>query len=188
MTSTYRKLFVLFLLLAMLVGCAKPNAESPDAASDTQSVSIPADAVEIDIELDDPTQSNALAANAAIAPTKAKAGDTVTFAVRARTADSWHIYAFDHTGVGVATKLDLELPADIEVDGQWLAPEAKPYPSAQPSLVYEGDMMFQQRLKIAAGAAPGPREVKCKFGYQTCNDSFCNPPTSVELSAIVEIE
>jgi DsbC/DsbD-like thiol-disulfide interchange protein len=144
--------------------------------------------VPIEIEVDDPTQSNAMTAAAAIAPAKAKAGETVTFAVRAKTAANWHIYAFDHAGVGSPTKLELELPADVTAEGAWSAPEAHPYASLEPSLVYEGDMMFQHTLKIAEGATPGPREVKCRLGYQTCNDAMCNPPTAMELSAAFQVE
>jgi hypothetical protein len=174
--------------MALLMGCNEPSQLSVDGETDTPTSSIPSDAVAIEIEVDDPNQSDTLTAAAGIAPGKAKSGDTVTFAVRARTAESWHIYAFDHTGVGSPTKIELELPADMEALGQWLAPDARLYPSTPPGSVFEGDMMFQQRLKIADGAAPGPREVKCKFAYQTCNDAFCNPPTSMELTAIVEIE
>ena len=81
-----------------------------------------------------------------------------------------------------------ELPADVEADGEWLAPDSQPYPSVSPALIYEGDMMFQQTLKIAEGAASGPREVKCQLAYQTCNDQICNPPTSMELVATIEVE
>ena len=186
MKANYAKLFIIPLCLTLLIGCDKPAQDSADGGPDTQPGSVSDDAIEI--EVDDPTQSNTLTAEAAIAPAKVKAGDTVTFAIRAKTADSWHIYAFDDPSVGTSTTIEFDLPRDVEMDGQWVAPEAHPYPSTQPSLVYEGDMKFQHKLKIADGAAPGPREVKCKFVYQTCNDSFCNPPTSMELSAIVEVE
>jgi hypothetical protein len=189
MKLSYVKTLILVVCVAGVIGCNEPSAETADGGPVMQSGSTPNTALtQIEIEVDEPNPSSPLAAAAVITPATVKAGDTVTFAIRAKTADTWHIYAFDHAGVGVPTKLELELPADLEAEGEWAAPEAVPYPSIQPSLVFEGDLLFQHTLKIAGGAAPGPREVKCKFGYQTCNESFCNPPTSMELSAIVEVE
>lgn len=189
MKLIYVKTFITVFCAAGLVGCSEPSAETADGGPGMQSASDQNTALtQIEIEVDEPNPSSPLAAAAAITPAKVQAGDTVTFAIRAKTADTWHIYAFDHAGVVVPTKLKLELPADLVAEGEWTAPDAVPYPSIQPSLVFEGDLMFQHTLQIADGAAPGPREVKCQFGYQTCNESFCNPPTSMELSAIVEVE
>jgi hypothetical protein len=46
---------------------------------------------------------------------------------------------------------------------------------------------FRQQLRVAAGAAPGPLEVTCEFGYQACDPFRCRPPAMLVLKASAEV-
>ncbi|HQR37025.1 MAG TPA: protein-disulfide reductase DsbD family protein [Blastocatellia bacterium] len=70
------------------------------------------------------------------------------------------------------------------------------YPSAKyakfsfsdtPLAVYQGTAQITVTLKASASAT-GPITVPCKVTFQACNDEQCLPPSTVEVTASVELE
>lgn len=180
--------FMISLGLAMVFGC---DRRSPTSATNDKpaSASLHDESAERlpEIRIDEPTGSNPLTVAAAISPAVVRPGQRATLSVRAKTADSWHIYAFDHDGVGVPMQLSLELPSGLELEGEWEAPAATVYPSVPPGLVLEGDLTFRHHLKVASDAPTGRSEIKCTVQYQACNASLCNPPQTTELTAVLNV-
>lgn len=53
--------------------------------------------------------------------------------------------------------------------------------------VYEGTVVLNAKLKIAAHTEPGNYSLTGKFAYQACNDRACFPPTSVPVELMVKV-
>jgi DsbC/DsbD-like thiol-disulfide interchange protein len=141
----------------------------------------------VKITLETPSDRNPVVAGAAVAPARVRAGDTFTLVVEAKTASSWHIFAADApTGGSIPTTLKLKLPEGVSSKGEWVYPAPTQNPGVD-GWVYDGDVTFRRRLKVAADAAAGPIEITCEFGYQACDASSCRPPTKVRLKAKAEI-
>ncbi len=141
------------------------------------------------IPLDDPTSLQPVSMAAAVFPAEAESGQTVTVAIRIKTAPGWHIYAVDRpTGVSIPTKFELTMPAGFEAVGQWDLPEPEPGPSdLGPTFLYHGDLLFRHQVKVTGATGPGTQEFGCRVGYQACTDVNCLPPTSSDLVTAVKI-
>jgi hypothetical protein len=70
------------------------------------------------------------------------------------------------------------------------------YPSARlvkfafsetPLAVYEGAVRIVATLRSDASLAPGPQSIAGKVTFQACNDQACLPPSTVDVTANVEI-
>jgi thiol:disulfide interchange protein DsbD len=94
----------------------------------------------------------------------------------------WHVNAhLPSEDYLIPTELKLEPAADVEFsepsypDGEMVLFEF----AGQSLRVYEGRFVMGVPLRIAAGAAPGPRTVKGALLYQPCNERICLPPATV---------
>ena len=54
--------------------------------------------------------------------------------------------------------------------------------------IYEGQLEFKQSVTIARDKAAGPAEIVCNLSYQACNDSLCQPPKQLRLTAALNIK
>jgi DsbC/DsbD-like thiol-disulfide interchange protein len=141
----------------------------------------------VKIALEAPSDRNPVVAGAAVAPTKVKAGETFTLVVQASTASNWHIYAADApTGGSIPTTLKLKLPEGVSTKGEWIYPASKQHAGVD-GWIYDGDLTFRRKLKVASDVPAGPIEITCEFGYQACDASSCRPPTKLRLKAKAEI-
>ncbi|HEV2176567.1 MAG TPA: protein-disulfide reductase DsbD domain-containing protein [Terriglobia bacterium] len=126
-----------------------------------------------------------------VLPTDAvHAGSTTRVAVVATIASGYHIN--DHKPT-----LDYLIPTELKVDpGKEIRFTDVAYPkgtsvkfefSDQPLSVYQGRLVVEATLKVAAGVAPGTYRMQGKLAYQACNDHACLAPTSVPLTLAVKV-
>jgi DsbC/DsbD-like thiol-disulfide interchange protein len=141
----------------------------------------------VKIALDQPSARKPLVAGAALSAPKVRAGETVTLVVRAKLAPTWHIYAADETSGGnIPTTLKLNLPDGVEAVGDWSYPAATRTKDVE-GAIYEGDLTFRRKLRIAGDAAPGSIQVTCELGYQACDPFSCRAPDKLSLKAKAEV-
>ncbi len=129
-----------------------------------------------------PNAEQPTVAQAELSPTKVRPGGTLELVLKVKVASTWHIYAVGcPQGPGVHTTLKLTLPEGVEAEGEWNWPV--PVRSLDGQMIYEGAIEFRRRLRVAKGAAYGPIDVSCDFGYQACDRFSCQLPTKVVLRA-----
>jgi hypothetical protein len=84
----------------------------------------------------------------------------------------------------IATQLQIEAPNGIRV-GPVLYPRAvlRNFKFSKTRVsVYEGRAVMSFNATVPANAATGPLELKGRLRYQSCNDDFCFPPRTQEVS------
>jgi hypothetical protein len=59
--------------------------------------------------------------------------------------------------------------------------------SEEPLAVYDGTVELMATLKTDDSVEPGPRSIPGKVTFQACNDQACLPPSTVDVTATVEI-
>jgi hypothetical protein len=76
--------------------------------------------------------------------------DSLQLFIDLRITPSWHIYAVDgDSGPYSPTAFELELPAGVEITGEWTYPETQTYVgSGILAQVYEGNVSFRADLKL----------------------------------------
>jgi len=111
-------------------------------------------------------------------------GDSITAAVEVEMIPGWHIHSHD-PGDEFLIPTEILLADDPVVqDAEILFPEPikQKYGYADAELkVYEGQVYFGILLHPVNDLNPGQYKVKGKFSFQTCNDSSCLPPKSIEF-------
>ena len=174
-----------------LLGCESSSvpmqtADTPASPGDAGTVaSTPLADVLVDVA--DPNSENVVTFGGGLDKATLSTGEIATLGIRARIADSWHIYAIDKpTGVNVATKLELTLPPGVEEVGNWSIPEA--HPISDDTYAYDSDVTFRIQLKVTSAATPGPAAIECKIGHQACTDAMCRPPASTSISIPVTVQ
>lgn len=186
-----------FLLATLGVACEKPIEPDKDSAvqptEDLPEVQIKdseqakAQSAPDQLPVDEPNETHPVSAAAALFPTRARAGESLTFVVQIKTAPRWHVYATGAlSGTEMPTTLKLQLPSSAEAVGDWTCPAPHPGASGQ-GPIYEGSVRFTRRLAISRQKVSGPITVTCELGYQACDPFSCRPPESVALKATAEI-
>ncbi len=182
-------------MLLIVVGCGG-KAEPPANASGPLKEARPgsnssSEEHSFEVPVAGPTSEQPVSVGAAIFPAAARAGDTVTLAVRARITPGWHISAVRKSGAPgrpTDTVLELNSPNEIQPLGDWLVPPAIPQMGPiGPSDTYAGDVTFLRQLRIDVHHAAGNLNVECSITYQACNDVMCLQPKPVQVQAPIEI-
>ncbi len=197
MSRLVKFLGISFLLATLSVACEKPmdpdkdiSAQATGDLTDAQtkdSEQVKAGLVPDALPVDEPNENHPVSTAAALSPTRARAGESLTLVVQIKTAPRWHIYATGAlSGTGMPTNLKLQLPSGIEALGDWISPPPHPGASGQ-GPIYEGNVKFTRRLGISRRMISGPITVTCELGYQACDPFSCRPPESVALKATAEI-
>ncbi len=118
-------------------------------------------------------------------PENAKAGDLVTFQVRADIEQPWHTFAIDQDPdmAGIPTQIDFTETTGLE------AVEAGFKPSAEPTIEKPLDDIIQRvhfdaitwtrQFKMTSDTA----RVAGAITFQLCNDGSCTNPTTVKFTA-----
>ncbi len=97
--------------------------------------------------------------------------------IRMKMHPGFHVYGFvSDQDPYIATTFDIQTEGDWKKVGELRIPSFKNLGSTG-TTIYEGDVMFRQRLK---GAGKG--KVTCTVNYQTCDEHACLPPRDVTLS------
>jgi DsbC/DsbD-like thiol-disulfide interchange protein len=60
--------------------------------------------------------------------------------------------------------------------------------SSKPLSVFTGDFDILTRLKVPAGAAPGPGVLVGRLRYQACNVNSCLPPKTIEVRLPYQVQ
>ncbi|MBR5349826.1 MAG: hypothetical protein IK124_01165, partial [Prevotella sp.] len=97
--------------------------------------------------------------------------------IRVKMHNGFHIYGFvSDQDPYIATTFDIQTEGDWKKVGELQIPSFKNLGSTG-TTIYEGDVMFRQRLK-----GSGKGKVTCTVNYQTCDEHACLPPRDVEMS------
>lgn len=122
-----------------------------------------------------------------LTPEDAKAGEEVTVSIRMQLDEGWHTFPQDFEGVGTATKIKASVlgldpvgdgfeanhePELIEVD----LGDDKPVKQ----FLFEGEVIWSRKYKVADGIEPGQYGVDGAITYQICKES-CLRPFPVEF-------
>ena len=90
----------------------------------------------------------------------------------------------------IPTQLTIDAPSGIRV-----GPSLYPRPtlrslkfSKNKVAVFEGRTTIRFTVTIPASVSPGSKELKGKLRYQSCNDDFCFPPQTREVSIWLNVE
>jgi thiol:disulfide interchange protein DsbD len=117
-------------------------------------------------------------------------GRAFEIAVVAHIRAGYHINAHKPTlDYLIPTEVTPSLPQGIALsDAAYPEGQMMKFPfSATQLKVYEGDAVIRLRMRAAADAALGPRDVPLLLEYQACNDHSCLPPVKVPVTAHLEI-
>lgn len=169
---------------SLLAGCGAPTATAPNAPA------VVAEPVAADTGPIEPTAAEPVEVTASLSDPNVEPGGTIELIVRVKMAPGWHIYSANRpTGIGMPTTLELMLPKDVEVAGEWSYPESIPelspdiFAGEEPTFIHEEIVVFSRPLKIGSATPPGRLLVTCELGYQACSITSCLPPKTVTLVA-----
>ena len=122
-------------------------------------------------------------------------GETVGLAVVLDMQTGWHVYP----GKGSPDEVDGYIPTTIEVDlpKEWELGPAQ-WPKAHDMLfgpvgfqeqirVYEGRAVVYFPITIPKDANPGDPRIRVTIGYQSCDDSICEMPTSTDTTTTLKV-
>ena len=182
---------------ATIAGCGRPardleaSAPTPPTATTRINVATASPLAAETVPIGNPGKEHVVVVAAAIFPTKAKPGDVVTLAVRFRMAIGWHVSVVesaDQSGPAEPTRLDLNLPAGVSPDGDWVLPQPDNCVDAMGRRrAYTDDVTFRRRLKIDARQLSGILAVPCTVSFQACNDTICTRPTPLEVRSTLNV-
>lgn len=140
------------------------------------------------LDVEEPSGQQPVKAAIGVWPEHVDAGGSSEVVVRTRVAEGWHFYSLDAGQIGIPMKLTLKLPEGVEADGDWQMPAATPYSDPTgPSQVYEGEVVFRQKIKVADGVTPAELPISCEFAFQACNDKMCQPPVKSPLNCALTV-
>lgn len=118
----------------------------------------------------------------------AKPGDFVQLTLLLEIKPGWDLGTLDAVPEASATRLNLELPPELETQGDWLAPPAGRSLLSDGHAAYAGQVEFTRTLVVNRNAALGNYQVQCRIDYQVCNDRQCIRPAPIDLVVTVKIE
>lgn len=137
----------------------------------------------------EPTNTNPVAASATLVKGRANDG-THELLVAVRIAPGWHIFATDEVGgPSASTTIEVELPDGMQQVQSWSVPDPDLDASGAGFVtrVYTGEVHFRCRLKQTANAFAEPAPIRCRLGYQACNQFSCKPFQTLTLTASIEV-
>ncbi|MBP3827762.1 MAG: hypothetical protein ILA07_06940 [Prevotella sp.] len=96
--------------------------------------------------------------------------------IRMKMHEGFHVYGYvSDADPYIATTFDIQTEGDWKKDGELKIPAFKNLGTTG-TTIYEGDVLFRQRLK-----GSGKGKVTCTVNYQTCDEHACLPPRDVTL-------
>ena len=105
------------------------------------------------------------------------AGDEKELVIRMKMHRGFHVYGYvSDQDPYIATTFDIQTTGDYEKVGDLRLPAFRALGTTG-TTVYEGDVLFKQRIK-----GSGEGSVTCTVTYQTCDDHACLPPRDVTLT------
>lgn len=124
----------------------------------------------------EPSEQEPVSVQVGMMPSQVSPGETSSLVVQVKVARGWHIYGRQpHRGVAVPTKLEVKLPAGVEVAGDWIADDAVVDPASGGASIYRNQVVFRQRLRASPSATQGEHTLSVKLIYQVCDEAICSP-------------
>jgi thiol:disulfide interchange protein/DsbC/DsbD-like thiol-disulfide interchange protein len=115
----------------------------------------------------------------------ARPGDIVMAGIRMKMQPGWHTYWRNPGDAGIATSVKWTLPPGVTAgEIQWPVPE-KLITAPLTSYEYSDEVILLVPLKIAAGTAAGPLELKAGVKWQECSDLCVLGQTEITASLAV---
>ena len=148
------------------------------------------DAIDIaagEVDVAAPTAADPVQINAVITPDAAAAADDVTLIAKVRVQPGWHVYAKvpdDQPFVPLA--IGVKLSGGFLAAGELRKPKPQPYRASPGVSVYQGDLVFSQRLGIRPEAFTR-QHAKVVVRYQACDARMCLRPEAREFETSVRI-
>jgi hypothetical protein len=132
------------------------------------------------LELDEPSHESPVSVGAVIVDGE-KEGEKVIM-IKTKIMDGYHIYAYVPAGEAyIKTEQGVELPAGVELLGEWEKTAPAPYPGKDKLLIYKEENSFKHKIKVGSNVANGTT-IKCWLYYQCCDASICFPPKKKEFT------
>lgn len=131
------------------------------------------------VELEEPTHEEPVSVGAVLTEGE-KEGEKVIM-IQTKIMDGYHIYAYVPNGEAyIKTEQGLELPAGVELVGEWEKTSPAPYPGKEKLLIYKSENTFKHKIKVSDQLAKGT-SIKCWLYYQCCDANICFPPKKKEF-------
>lgn len=140
------------------------------------------------LSLAEPTEEQPVSSDVLMLPTSAAPGEKVRLAIKAEVLPTWHIYAHDPSEMFIVTTHTFELSDGLTADGDWFLPMSELYDAAPTMLIYHGELLFMQDLRVAKDAKPGTETVELKFRYQACDPYICLPPEEIQRTLTLTVQ
>lgn len=124
-------------------------------------------------------------------PASAAPGSTVNLVITAETAPGWHIYAHADREPKVIGSKPTLIALSNSSGFRTMRTQASSQPTVAASPVagapeqtyHEGRVTWTTPIEIPVDARPGRYDVEGLLGYQTCQDTGCDPPRAASFSA-----
>src|SRR5262245_30719287 len=120
-----------------------------------------------------------------------KLGETFTAQLTAQIAAGWHLYSPDQSPGGPRpTRITLPAEQSFKLAGEMEAPppqKAFDENFGFETSFYENSATFTLPVRVAEDIQPGRHQLRVNAYFQTCNDSFCLPPKTVQLVALINV-
>lgn len=123
--------------------------------------------------------------------TALKRGDTATVKLSAEVLDGWHVYAAEQLPDGpTPLRVSLESNPVAQASGAFTGTPAESQYDSSFDLVthfYTHSFTLYLPVRLSTRAAAGTYSIPLSVRFQTCNGRECQPPTTVHLSAQIEL-
>jgi len=117
--------------------------------------------------------------------TPLRSGEKITAHLKATIKSGWHVYSISQLPGGPSpTIIGVPDGQFLSVAGTILGPlprEAYDPNFDMKTAFYEHSAAFKVPLEVTPTAMPGAGKIVIKVRFQTCNDTICLPPSTVEV-------
>ena len=137
------------------------------------------------IKVVEPSQDFPVSMNAAIYSGSLEMDQEIEVVIKVQIHKDWHIYAYvPESGMFYETVLDVELPEGLKAVGDLLTPATEIYLDDPEIMLYKGELMFTQKLKVSKNYDTG-KAIKINLEYSACNAYTCKPIEVLEKKLVI---
>ena len=186
----------LSIKLAELLSDAPAAVEGHESQAGELSERIDINALELDdlndavksMKVMEPTAERPVSVEAMIVPAIAVPGSKVAVVIKAKLKHGWHLYAYDPSKTFKEVKHEVSPCEGVKVIGDWILPETDAYMADPDVLIYSGELIFIQTLKLSEDIPSGEKTISLRFSFQTCDLYHCMQPLDLELNLKMVVE